>query len=325
MTARDIYSTKEWQILYAKREGFELDGVVFSCDEGKVEYEFLKRQVVINGKAYPYCDIITPYAYSGPQLDFSDTSWESRKELIRKYNQFLDKYCKDNGIIAEYVQFNPWMGYDVYFKDMYEMDFRTLVIGLDLSKPDLMMDELNARRRRSVRNAIKQGVEVFFDYEGKMIDEFMRLYEFTLDKYEVLSHYFFNRSFIQEMFDALPGRVSFAYCMFEGKCVSICMNIESEEYAHYHLAGNDPAAQYSNASSLLIYSCAEKFRQAGKKYYILGGCAGEDRLREFKLTFTKDCLFNYYCGKKIWDGKVYNYLKQESGIHNSIFFPIYRG
>ncbi len=316
----DIYFSREWQELYAERGNMELDGVSFNCDLGSVKYNFLKRPVVIHGKSYPYMDILTPYAYSGPLLFPAEDTSECVERLVNAFDLFLDEYCREHRIVAEYVQFNPWIGNDTPFKRIYQMDWQipSRIVSIDLTKPDLMMDELNARRRRSVRNAQKQDVKVGYDYQGELMDEFMRLYQFTLDKYDVTEYDTYTRDFVQKVFQKMKGQVYFAYCLYEGECVSICMVLESKNYIHYHLAGHNPNKLHTNASSLLIYSLACKAQQEKKKKFILG-VSGTEQLEEFKLSFTRNSVFDYLCGRKIRDPVIYEMLVQINGVTESKF------
>lgn len=318
----DIYFLKEWQQLYAERDQLRLDSVHFVSDAGSVEYSFGRRAIEIKGEKFPYEDIVTPYAFSGPLLMPKENTDICKKKLAEQFNCYFQQYCDDQNIIAEYVQFSPWLKDYEFFRDIYQLDFRTHIIAMDLRKGDLMRDELNGRRRRAVRNAMKQGVEVFFDDSGKMIDEFLRLYEYTVQKYHAIDYYRFNRNFIQKMFEQLPGKVSFAYAVYGGRCAAICMLLKQGKYIHYHLAGNDPEMSRTNASSLLIYSVASKAQQEGYELFILGGAEGT--MMEFKKTFTRNCVFDYYAGKKIRNNIIYDMLVKKNGKEKTAFFPAYR-
>ena len=319
---RDIYFEAEWQELYAKRENLPLECVSFSCTYGQVEYRFLVRPIVVKGKKYPFFDIVTPYAFSGPLLMPTEDTPENKKLLAEQFDAYFDKYCRKKGIVAEFVQFSPWEKNDEPFKELYQLDYRSKIVGIDLTKKDLMTDELNARRRRSVRSGQKQGVEVIFDYNGERIDDFLRLYQFTIDKYDVIDYYRFSREFIAELFEKLKGKVCFACGMYKGKCVSICLLLESDKYLHYYLAGHDPEFLYTNANSLVIYTAAVKAQQEGRKTFVLGGAEGN--LLEFKQSFTRDCCFNYYSGQRIRNPEVYDMLTQINNVPETEYFPAYR-
>lgn len=317
---KDVYFLKKWQELYAKREGYELKSVNFECEYGNVEYNFLIRPITINEKKYSYYDIVTPYAFSGPLIECK--SENNREKLVQMFDIFFSKYCEKENIVAEYVQFNPWVGNDVDFNKYYELSFRSTIAGIDLSKKDLLYDEFDSRRRRAIRNAEKNNVEFKIDYEGKMIDEFLRIYNYTIDKYNVIDYYKFDKNFISSLFEELKGNIYFAYCLYNERCSSICIVLTSNNYAHYYLAGHDPNLKHSNSGSLLIYKIAEKEKLEGKKVFILGGADGN--MLEFKKSFTHNCYYKYYVGTRIRNKKIYDYLSKENGNIDTQYFPSYR-
>lgn len=319
---QDIYFTESWQQLNAQRDGNTLDRVHFSCEAGSVEYGFCRRNIEIRGEHIPYQDIVTPYAFAGPMLMPREDTAECRAELAKQFDAYFQQYCLDTGIVAEYCQFSPWLKNHEAFAPFYTLDYRTHIVGIDLTKDDLMSQELNGRRRRAVRSAQKQGVQIFFDDKGDMIDEFLRIYEFTVSKYNAIDYYQFDRPFMEKMFSQLPGMVRFAYAMVDGKCASICMLLKYGNYIHYHLAGNDPALSHTNASSLLIYEAARKAQEEHYRLFVLGGAEGA--LLQFKQTFTQNTFFDYYAGKKIRNPEVYDQLVRKNGILQTLYFPAYR-
>lgn len=318
----DIYFEEAWQQLYAQRQGMRLDSVRFACDAGEVCYGFLRRPVELRSERQSYEDIVTPYAFSGPYLAPREDSASCRRALAQQFDAYFQKYCEDEGIVAEYVQFSPWLKNHEAFEGLYRLECRSHIVAIDLTKPDLLMDELDARRRRSVRDALKKGVQIRYDGAGEMIDEFLRLYEFTIQKYHANHYYRFDRAFLREMFRRLPGGVRFAYAVHEGRCASICLLLQQGDYVHYHLAGNDPACLSLNASSLLIYDVARTAQQEGRKLFVLGGAEGA--MLEFKRTFTRSGFYEYFSGKRIRNQAVYDRLVAETGTQHSAYFPAYR-
>lgn len=319
---QDIYFSQAWHQLYAERENKPLDHVSFSCDAGDVEYGFFRRPVVVRGEPQPYEDIMTPYAFAGPELFPREDTPECRAELARQFDRHFQQYCDEQHIVAEYAQFSPWLKNHEAFADLYQLDLRSGIIGVDLTKPDIFMDELNGRRRRAVRSAMKQGVEIFYDTKGEMIDEFLRIYDYTVQKYDATNYYRFDRPFLERMFELLPGKVAFAYAMHEGHCINICMIVWEKPYVHYHLAGNDPAASRFNGNSLLIYDIARRAQEQGYELLVLGGSEGN--MSEFKSTFTRSAFFDYYAGKRIRNQAAYDMLVEKNGIKETPFFPAYR-
>lgn len=86
------------------------------------------------------------------------------------------------------------------------------------------------------------------------------------------------------------------------------------------------------ANNLLLYEVAKDFSIKGyKKFHLGGGYGGNDSpLFEFKKSFNKNGILDFYIGKKIYNKKMYDKLvnirkKEENDkIENSSYFPLYR-
>ncbi len=299
-----------------------MERVFFNGAHGDVEYGFMKRPIEIKGEKFDYVDIVTPYAFAGPLLKPVEDTPQCRKLLAAEFDAWFQNYCKEHRIVAEYVQFCPLCKNHRDFSEFYEESLRTVDVAIDTTKDDIMMEELYYKRRTAVRNAKKMEVEIRFDHDGEMIDEFLRLYENTIEKYDLPDYYKFDRAFIEKSFSVLKGNVFFAYATQSGCCVSICMVLKDRENLHYHLAANDPEMLHLNGSSLLIYELACYAKQLGLKRLVLGGA--DDKMWEFKKTFTREGFYEYYVGKCIRDSEAYTYLVEKNGVKDTVFFPAYR-
>ncbi|MCQ2507895.1 MAG: GNAT family N-acetyltransferase [Dorea sp.] len=326
----DLYFQERWQKLFADRDNNVWKKVRFRCEYGDAEYSFSERPVVIHGKEYPYKDILTPYAFSGPLIKVkegvpgeSSEELACRKKLLAKaFDDWFQKYCEKEGIVAEFVQFNPWIGNDRDFWDLYEMSYRSKLIGIDLTVDDLMMDEIHKRRRTQIRKAIKSGVTVTYDTTGEMIPTFLEIYKNTIEKYDVINYYQFSEEFLQKLFDLYKGQVCIACAMYEGQCINATFFVKAKDYTHYFLSGNAPEGEKLDGNSLVLYDYACKMKEEGCKMLVLGGA--ESKLGKFKKTFSRSEGMDYYSGQKIRLPEVYDMLVAENGITETSYFPKYR-
>lgn len=318
---KDIYFTEEWQKLYADRGNLDMDTFHFECQWGNAEYIYAKRPIIIDGTEYPYYDIVTPYAFSGPLFFAAEDTEACHLRLVDAYEEAFDQHCQKEHIIAEYVQFNPWLHNSAYLEKFYDMDFRSVIVGIDLTK-DIWNEELHSVRRRSIRKAWKSDVEIVFDEEGKYLDEFLRLYDFTVKKYDAVEYYRFSKEFIDRLFKDLKGRVLLVLARREGRFMNATIVLKGGEFSHGFLAGNDPEASMYNGNSLVLYEAAIRMQNEGHKAFILGG--GEGTLTHFKDTFTKDCYYDYYAGKRIRNQQKYDEFTRMNGVLETKFFPAYR-
>ena len=189
----DIYYKKEWKELYAEKDNGVPEEYKLKCKYGTIIYPYIKRS--IKGET-EYFDIITPYGFNGPIiLNSSD-----RQKLVEEYEQDFNKYCKEKGIIAEYIRFSPWFKNYLDFQDYYELKLNKKTIAIDLTVDDILMQEISSRTRNKIRNSIKKGVEIKFDFEGKTVDDFYRLYQKTISKNNIGEYYWLSKEFLKKHF-----------------------------------------------------------------------------------------------------------------------------
>lgn len=187
------------------------------------------------------------------------------------------------------------------------------------------MQEISGKKRNHIRRAIKNGVKVEFDLEGKTVNEFLRLYQKTIKKNDIQEYYWLSKEFLEEHFKSLKGNVFFVNAVYENKLISSSMILHYNKQLHYHYAANDYEYISLNGNSLILYEVAKWGKEHGKEYFHLGGTAASDDLLKFKLSFTKSDGFDYYIGSRIRQEEIYNKLVKTRKKEDSNYFPKYRG
>ncbi len=159
------------------------------------------------------------------------------------------------------------------------------------------MEEIAPRTRTKIRKAKKSGVEVEFDFQGKSLFEFERLYQMMAERNKIAEYYLFSREFLYESFSTLKGKQFIINGKFQGEYISSAIFLQYGDYMHYHLAANDPNHYSLNANSLILNEACNWGVTHGKKQLHLGGAFSE-QLFQFKRQFTKNGICDYYVGKK---------------------------
>lgn len=322
----DVYFLPQWGGLFGSHQGGESVVFEFKHRLGHVFYQFIKRAVPqkIGGKTY--YDTVTPFGYGGPIILECDD--ERRPELIRLYNESFHQYCAENRIVAEYVQFSPWLKNHLDFEGAYDIVNTGHTVGVDLSVEDFFMDEFDHVGRNEARKAAKGGVAVEFDHEGRSIPEFSRLYGMMAEKNSISDYYRFEESFFRRMFELLEGKVLIAHAMLEGRSISSAMLLHHGDFLHGHLMGNDPDYYALHGNALIMQETCRWGKDNGKKWLHFGGARSERSLA-FKKHFARNGVFERYAGKRIRDAHVYEAIVEarlQSGeIKNESYFPLYRG
>lgn len=314
----DIYYKKEWGKLYSEKDNGFSEEYRLENQYGTIIYPYIKRNIEQEPK---YFDIITPYGFNGPMIVKSI----NKQKLLESYEQDFNVYCQENGIIAEYIRFSPWFKNHLDFSEFYNLKLNKKTIAMNLLVEDILMQEISAKRRNCIRSAIKNGVKIEFDFEGKTIDEFYKLYQNTIKKNEIKEYYWVSKEFLKKHFELLQNNVFIVNAIYENKIISSSIFLHCNKQLHYHYSANDYEYVNLNGNSLILYEVAKWGKQNGKERLNLGGASISDNLMKFKLSFTKDEGFDYYIGTRIRQEHIYNELVKRTKKENSKYFPKYRG
>lgn len=322
MNLPDIYFESIWGELYAIKDKGTHQTFFLNSIHGQVYYSFVKRTIDVKIDDETYFDIITPYGFSGPVV--LDYRINKKDELLKEFKTAFDNYCSENRIVTDSCRFNPWLKNHVDFDHMYELVPNYTTIGIDLSVDSIFMDELSSKKRNMIRKALKFGVVIYFDFEGKYIDAFLSVYEKTIIKNRISDYYRFSKEFLIENFNKLKSRIFIAYAEYEEKIISIAIFLLSDHYIHYHLAANDTEYNGIPGNDALLYEIAEYGKRNGYKYLMLGGAGSNTALHSHKMGFTKNSEFDFYKGRRICNPDVYKEIVINCNKVDKSFFPSYR-
>jgi len=272
-------------------------------------------------------DITTPYGYGG--LIIEGTPNHSNLE---KLNEEYSNYCRSKNIISEFVRFHPILKNSNVNSEIYEVTDLGKTITIDLISKEQIWNDLSSKNRNVIRKAIKSGVEIYWGRNPELIDEFIPLYNATMNKDEAANYYYFNKEFYKSVLQDLKYNSLIFYAVYDDKIISMSMIMFGNCKMHYHLSASDREHQSLAATNLLLYEAACWGCENGYKSFHLGGGLGskEDSLYKFKKVFNKNSDTYFYIGRKIFNQEQYDELVNirkynESFDKNTSFFPIYRG
>ncbi|MBS7007111.1 GNAT family N-acetyltransferase [Anaerostipes sp.] len=317
-----IYRDKNWYLLQENKEKGKAVKYVYEDKTGRIEYSFIKRAAG-NLNGIEYFDIVTARGVGGPYLE--ELNYKDRKnELIQNFNNQFQQYCKENNIVAELIRFDPWKRNEEDFKYIYEIELYGHFYCNDLRK-DFYKEEYNRRSKRSIKKANSMEVKVQVDEKGKTIEEFIKLYKYTEQKYHTSDYYNIEKAFVEEYFKALKGKVVILNAIYGETIIASVIMLLGKDIAHYHLLGNNPEYSECQANSLLTYHAALYAQEKGKKLFDMGGGIAGGNIETFKLNFVnKENIFDYYIAKKIRMEEIYDALVEQAGGARENYFPAYR-
>lgn len=309
--AFQIHGDGEPQLFYYDEKG--LRGI----------YVYMKRKTAIEG----VFDSITPYGYGGFLLE-GDTSEENVKALWAAY---VDR-MKEENIVDNFVRYHPVLANAVPMKTCSDVIDLGKTVAMDLTSEEVIWKNIHSKNRNMIRKAEKNGIVIKHGQGLELFDDFIKIYNATMDKDNAEAYYYFKPEFYKSIHEDLKDNYEMFWAEYEGKIIAMSIMIFANGRLNYHLSGSD--LQYRNLapSNLLLYKAAMWGMEKGMNTFHLGGGvgSGEDKLYKFKIAFNRfsDCQFSI--AKHVFDNEKYDELVAERASRDvefdkeSKFFPLYR-
>lgn len=286
-------------------------------------YVYMKRNTIIDG----LYDSISPYGYGGV-LFKGNTSAENLNAFWNSYIEKMD----DLNIVCNFVRYHPILNNALLMKEVSNVIDLGKTIALDLTSHEIIWENIISKNRNMIRKAEKNGIEIHHSKDYELFNDFIRIYNATMDKDEAVDYYYFGEEFYKSINNDLYDNYEMFYAMYDGKIIAMSIILFANQQMHYHLSGS--LMEYRNLapSNLLLYKAAIWGYEHGYKTFHLGGGvgSGEDNLYKFKAAFNKNSDYQFSIGKQIFNKEKYDELvnlriTEDSNFDiNSSFFPLYR-
>ena len=286
-------------------------------------YVYMKRKTAIDG----VFDSITPYGYGGFLLE-GDVSKENLKVLWAAYEQKMN----EENIIDNFVRYHPVLANAVPMKSCSEVIDLGKTVAMDLSSEDMIWTNIHSKNRNMIRKAEKNGVVIKHGQGMELFDEFIKIYNVTMEKDNAEKYYYFKREFYKSINEDLKDNYEIFWAEYEGKIIAMSIMIFANGRLNYHLSGSDIEYRNMAPSNLLLYKAAMWGCEKGMKTFHLGGGvgSGKDNLFKFKIAFNRFSDYQFSIAKQVFDTGKYEELvslrtKEKEGFDpKSNFFPLYR-
>lgn len=285
----------------------------------------ISKSIFFNNEldANTYFDAITPYGYGGFITDGNPE--------INNLSKEFSKLLQEHNIISVFFRFHPILNNSQDHIDMMKVIPLGKTIGIDLSSPAVIWNNLTSKNRNMIRKAEKSDVKICHSSDSSLITTFKEIYDETMRSDNAEEYYFFDWDFYDSILSDLKGKFEIFYATLHGKIISMAIMIFYKDQMHYHLSGSLREYRSFAPSNLLLYTAALWGHEHGFKTFHLGGGvgAGEDPLFKFKSAFNRNSNYNFSIGKMVVNQSYYDDLMRLRGFgkeeSESIgFFPQYR-
>ena len=133
-----------------------------------------------------YFDFATPYGYGGWLIEGENTDG-----LFLAY----ENWCKENGIISEFVRFHPVLKNHELVEGNYNVIPLGYTVSIDLSSPEVIWENITSKNRNVIRKAQKNGIEIRIGRSKELFETFREIYNSTMDKDNADEYYYFAPEF----------------------------------------------------------------------------------------------------------------------------------
>lgn len=307
---KDVYYTEEYVKLYESASERALCYVFIEGDSCFL-MPFLCRAFEYKGEIY--YDFETAYGYGGPIYNTNDKTF-----ISNAWRSFL-QYARDNHYVCGFVRFHPLLnnivGFELYGKLYF--DRKTIAIDLSQGIEVAWMNEIHTKNRNVIKKGEKNGLHFIVDNDYRHLEDFIRLYNSTMDKLNADNFYYFQDSYYENLGNNIKNSF-LGFVEYEGKFVAGAIFFYSLPYGHYHLAGSDCTALNLSPNNFLLWNAAKELANRGvKKLHLGGGTNGneENSLYQYKRKFSKS-EYQFTFGKLMFNQEVYDSVVEHWAAKN---------
>ena len=322
----DLYFDENYGKLYEKIEKGKAEIFKFENEDGKITNQFLIREIPekVNGKTY--YDIVTPYGYGGPIINYLKGNKEN---LLKEFEKNFKKYAEERNIVSEFVRFHPIKENAIDMKPIYNSTYMRKTLITKLDEEDVVKKQISKSARKNIRQALNKGVIYKITEKPNDISVFKNIYYSTMDRNHATDYYYFDDEYFQNILNYYKENLILIEAIFEGKTIAAGIYFIYNDIIHIHLSGTLTEYLYLSPAYILRYALILWGIEHNDKYKIIhhgGGRSNseEDSLYLFKRNFAKLYDVDFYVGKKIWNKEIYDELCNMKNIEDDGFFPAYR-
>lgn len=272
-------------------------------------------------------DVVTPYGYGGWIFE-GDTSYEKMACFWNEYISFM----KEQHIVCAFTRWHALLQNQNILRGFSNIIDLGKTVHIDTSNVELIMQNIRSKDRTTIRKAVKNGVIVDHSNDPSLFEDFIRIYNSTMDKDNAEKYYYFEKEFYDSIVSDMPNNWEMFYALLDGKIIAMSIILFCNGMMHYHLSGSLLEYRKLNATNLILYEAAVYGAKHGYSKFHLGGGvgSGDDPLYKFKKSFNKNSDNQFSISKDIFDKEVYQKivsLRKKNDLsfnEESSFFPLYR-
>jgi Acetyltransferase (GNAT) domain len=332
----DVYHLPEYLALEAKRTNALAEAVLIQ-DGAKIFFlpYLIRRCDDLFGSDWldrEIFDVVSPYGYPG--ILMSPAAVDSPSFLNLAMQQFI-QLLRSQKICSAFLRLHPILNStlpDIYSSDICQVTGETISIDLTLTEEDIWQ-QTRSDHRKDINRQKRSGSLAQMLPFAPHFDEFIAIYEETMDRTGAAKLYYFGRDFFAGLL-ALGEKLHLGAVEIEGEIASCCLITECCGIVQTYLGGTKNKFLKQTPDKLLFDHVRFWAKTRGNQVFHLGGGVGsaQDGVYNFKAGFSKQ-RSQFSTLRLITDSETYlhlvnaraKYLKTDpEQLMQANFFPAYR-
>lgn len=304
---KDIYYFEEYVKLYEAQDSLALCAVCQDVDKILL-MPFIRKE--IDG----YYDFETAYGYGGPISNTDEQLWID--SALEEMHNLFEKERYVCGFLRFHTLLDNALKCNNHIQVLF--DRNTVVIDTEKSEDEIWSNQIISKNRNMIRKAEKNGLIYKAEYEFESLNEFINLYNSTMERLDAEDFYFFDKQYYKTFVNKFQGKAFLGTIRKDGELICAALFMYNGNYGHYHLEGSNHEYSRLAANNLLLWKTALEFHKLGIKEFHLGGgynSEPDNTLLKFKKSFSNN-MKDFYIGKWIFNLNKYNELKNKWAENN---------
>lgn len=315
----DVYHLAEWTEAEAGLVGGTPRAFSYSSGDDRLFLPLVFRPIPGTGLQ----DVTSTFGYPGPLSNISSP------DTLQRALHILREALADAGAVSAFVRLHPLIGVGA---DPLATWGRVIqhgeTVAIDLQQTEEEIWRWVKRDHRSdINRARRGGMTARIDHNWDRVDDFLAIYQATMDRVEAAGTYFFPREYFLDLKERLGSRVQLWLVESDGEVASAGLFTQVDGIVQFHLSGTADAHLRLSPSKLMIAEVWRSGRESGQRVFHLGGGVGasDDSLFVFKSRFSNWRL-PFHTWRVIIQPETYEGLAAGLPALPAVdeFFPAYR-
>jgi serine/alanine adding enzyme len=242
------------------------------------------------------------------------------KELLKRYRRSVDQYCREMGVITEFIRFHPLSESTGICAQILELHPGSELIYIDLrSGYESAFHGYRKGHKSTIKKAAREGADYRFCTNSDMdgLAKAYQLYIETMLRKDAKSVYLHSFEHFKNMVRHLGDRIVLMQSLAGGEIASANIFLLGRKHMWFKYSGLDQHLRASGAHTFMLDRAIYWACEQGVDYFMLGGGMDVgDSTYASKRGFSHRSACIHHT-KKIHNEKTMNFLVEAKRAYDS--------